>query len=40
LLEQIKQAKAGLEKGWRSKKMEMEEEVRMVAEGKRRCGKK
>ncbi|MCL4484666.1 MAG: restriction endonuclease subunit S [Bacteroidetes bacterium] len=38
LLEQIKQAKAGLEKGGKIKKMKGDEETRMVAEGGSRYG--
>ncbi len=40
LLEQIKQAKEGLEKGGKGKKMKVEDEVRMVAEEGTRYGKK
>jgi len=40
LLEQIKKAKAGLEKGGKSKKLGKEVPVRMAAEGKVRYGKK
>jgi len=40
LLEQIKLAKEGLEKGGRSKKLKVEDEVRMVAERKVSYGKK
>lgn len=38
LLEQIKQAKAGLEKGGKSKKMKENDEERMVAEEGERYG--
>jgi len=40
LLEEIRKAKAGLEKGGRTKKMKENEEVRMVAEDGGRYGKK
>ena len=40
LLEQIKQAKAGLEKGGKGKKLKVEDEIRMVAEAGGRYGKK
>jgi Tfp pilus assembly protein PilO len=40
LLEQIKQAKAGLEKGGKTKKLKAEDEVRMVAEAGARYGKR
>ncbi|MCX6237112.1 MAG: hypothetical protein NTY07_06055 [Bacteroidia bacterium] len=39
LMEQIKQAKAGLEKGGRTKKMNVDDEVRMVADEGMRYGK-
>ena len=39
LLEQIKKAKAGLEKGGRTKKMKENDEVRMVAEAGANYGK-
>ena len=39
LLEEIRKAKAGLEKGWRTKKMKENDEVRMVAEDGARYGK-
>jgi len=39
LLEQIKQAKAGLEKEGKSKKLNADE-LRMVAEPRERCGKR
>lgn len=39
LLEQIKQAKAGLEKGGKSKKLKVKDEVRMVAEDGVKYGK-
>ena len=40
LLEQIKRAKEGLEKGGKGKKMKVEDEFRMVAEDGARYGKK
>jgi type I restriction enzyme S subunit len=40
LLEQIKRAKEGLEKGGKGKKMKVEDELRMVAEDGARYGKK
>ena len=40
LLEEIKRAKEGLEKGWKGKKMKVEDELRMVAEDGARYGKK
>ena len=40
LLEEIRKAKAGLEKGGKSKKLKTEDEVRMVAEAGARYGKK
>ena len=39
LLEQIKLAKAGLEKGGKSKKLKKEDELRMVADEGKRYGK-
>ena len=40
LLEQIKRAKEGLEKGGKGRKMKVEDELRMVAEAGARYGKK
>jgi type I restriction enzyme S subunit len=40
LLEQIKRAKEGLEKGGKGRKLKVEDEVRMVADEGARYGKK